>query len=414
MHKPPPPLPELNPTTKHDRIVSLDVVRGFALLGIFLMNIEGMAGTIIGTASGIDARWAGIDRLVDALIYFFVQGKFYTLFSLLFGVGFAIFLERAQASGRGGGALFARRMLVLAGFGMVHALLIWSGDVLLSYALVGFALLLFATAPVKWLWRLGIGLYLTMPAMLLAIAGVMGIAGEKGAGIIGSLDEQLRGMDEAQRAAYGHGSYLAATMQRTFDTFMTLGNLVTFGLLLLGIFLVGVALVRMGAIRDTGAHAPLFKRLLALGMAVGLPLMLLSILASPQVGNPMVPNQALASALLMLAQLPMSLAYLAAIMLAMGTAIGKRSLSWLAPVGRMALTNYLLQSLVATWIFYGYGLGWFEQLPRAWQPLFVLTVFAAQVAFSHWWLSRFRFGPAEWLWRTLTYGRLPPLRLATA
>ena len=108
----------------------------------------------------------------------------------------------------------------------------------------------------------------------------------------------------------------------------------------------------------------------------------------------------------------MALGYLAWIVRALQQEALARALRWLAPAGRMALTNYLLQSLVMTWIFCGYGLGYFERMPRAWQPLLVVAFFMLQVAASHWWLSRFRFGPVEWLWRWFTYGARPPLRIA--
>ncbi|MEG3050589.1 MAG: DUF418 domain-containing protein, partial [Thermomonas sp.] len=110
------------------------------------------------------------------------------------------------------------------------------------------------------------------------------------------------------------------------------------------------------------------------------------------------------------ANLLMMLGYMSAIVLAMQLPAWAARLRWFAPAGRMALTNYLLQSLVCTLVFYGYGLGYFERLPRAWQPLFVVALFALQVVFSRWWLARHRFGPMEWLWRWMTYGSRPPMR----
>ena len=123
---------------------------------------------------------------------------------------------------------------------------------------------------------------------------------------------------------------------------------------------------------------------------------------------------AAAQAAAQVANLLLMLAYLSAIVLAMQQPAWARRLRWLAPAGRMALTNYLLQSVVCTLVFYGYGLGYFERLPRAWQPLFVLALFALQVVFSHWWLARYRLGPMEWLWRWMTYGSRPAMRLQPA
>ena len=114
------------------------------------------------------------------------------------------------------------------------------------------------------------------------------------------------------------------------------------------------------------------------------------------------------------ANLLLMLGYMSVIVLAMQQPAWAQRLRFLAPAGRMALTNYLMQSVVCTLVFYGYGLGYFEQLPRAWQPLFVLAVFSLQLVFSRWWLSRYRHGPMEWLWRTLTYAKRPAMRLDAA
>lgn len=388
----------------------MDVLRGLALLGIFLMNIEGMAAPMMQSMTGIDPRWQGLDRMADALVYVFVQGKFYTLFSLLFGMGFALFLQRARAAGYGA-RLFARRLVVLLGIGLVHALLIWSGDILVSYAVAGFALLLFANTSPKALWRWGIGLFLLMPAMLLAMSAVTALAGDAMHSERESFEAMLMQLDADHRSAYGAGTYWQATAQRMAD-FQTdvLENVLWFVPTLLGIFLMGAAIQRMGVLADVPQHTRLLRRWLYLALPLGLGLMLASVWVSPVSLNVLVPEQALAQALLMLAQLPMALSYLAAVVLLMQHR--QRVLGWLAPVGRMALTNYLLQSVIATLLFYGYGLGWYEQVSRVAQVGLVLLVFAGQVVLSHWWMRRFAYGPAEWLWRWGTYGRMPVMRVS--
>lgn len=408
----PPPLVPSAPTSARQRIVSMDVLRGFALLGIFLMNIEAMSGPLGEAMSGIGTQWQGVDRIADALIYIFVQGKFYTLFSLLFGMGFVLFMDRARAAGRGGW-LFVRRLAVLLAFGVLHGVFIWAGDILSAYALVGVALLLFANVSVRWLWWIGLGLFVLMPGFLLVMAAGMAMLGDAGQSLAASTAHMLQEMDEAQRLAYGSGSYLQAMARRGFDFAMSVGNLLSFGVLLLGIFVIGAALQRGGVTAEPGRHRRLLQGLLWIGLPLGLLLMLVSVWVSPQSGNPMVPAQAAAMGLLMLAQLPMALGYMAAVLLAMDSVAGRRALGWLAPVGRMALSNYLLQSIIATTVFYGYGLGWFDQVGRVQQVLFVLLVFAGQVLLSHLWLARFRYGPAEWLWRWATYGSRPPLRHAS-
>ena len=158
---------------------TLDVVRGFALLGIFLMNIEGMVGPVAASGTGLDPSLAGIDRWADAAIYLLVQGKFYTLFSLLFGMGFAVMSQRAERAGRSFASLYWRRSLALLGIGVVHALLIWSGDILVTYALLSLFLLAFREVPQRWLPWLALICFLGPLALML------------GLGLLGSLMHQL-------------------------------------------------------------------------------------------------------------------------------------------------------------------------------------------------------------------------------
>ncbi|MCK7593420.1 DUF418 domain-containing protein [Pseudomarimonas salicorniae] len=408
----------LVPTRSADRALQLDVLRGFALIGILLMNIEGFVGPLNISLLGLNPELSGADRWVDALIYVLVQGKFYTLFSLLFGAGFALILQRAEARGSGGGWLYLRRLLVLLGIGLVHALWIWAGDILVSYALTGMLLLLFfrrtpASRAPKW----GIALYLVPSALFLLLSCFAWLASFDPA----SAEAFAQGSAEAradfaevvaaQRAAYGpEGSFAAATAQRISDTGDFLGYFMFFGPQVLGMFLIGVGLIRSGALLEPADHLPLFRNLRLYGFLLGLPAAILSFWQVPTMDWGRMDFEATgAAALMAVASLLLCLAYLSSIVLALQQPVWRERLAVLAPAGQMALTNYLMQSLICVGLFYGYGLGYFEQLPRAWQPLFVLALFAAQVALSHWWLARFRFGPAEWLWRTLTYLRWQPM-----
>ncbi|MES2859013.1 MAG: DUF418 domain-containing protein [Pseudomonadota bacterium] len=410
----------MTPVGPRERIEVMDVLRGFALLGILLMNIEAFVGPVMEALGGVNPRFTGADRWVDAAIYVLVQGKFVTLFSLLFGMGFALMLERADASGGHGSALYARRLLVLLGIGLVHALLVWSGDILVSYALFGFILLLlFRRVPLSRLPKWGVALYL-LPvlatwAWALAVAAAQQDpqAAEEMRKGMAEQGAQWAAMGEAERQAFGAGSYLEAVVQRAADTGAQLSFMIIGGWMFLAMFLFGSWFVRSGVIRNPALHLPLFRRLRNVGLGVGLPLMAWSSWRHPTMSlSQMDFGIALAQSAALLANLLMCLAYMSLIVLAMQQPAWARRLRWLAPAGRMALTNYLLQSVVCTAIFYGYGLGFFERLPRAWQPVFVVALFALQVAFSHWWLSRFRHGPMEWLWRWGTYLQRPPMRLA--
>lgn len=163
----------LRPVAASERIETMDVLRGFALVGILLMNIEGMAGPLFASFSGLDPALTDADRVADALIYIFVQGKFYTLFSLLFGMGFAVMSSRAEARGQPFAGVYWRRSLVLLVIGAIHGLLIWSGDILLMYALLSFLLLAFRNVSTRWLpWLAGLA-YVASSGMMMLI-GLLG------------------------------------------------------------------------------------------------------------------------------------------------------------------------------------------------------------------------------------------------
>ena len=219
-------------------------------------------------------------------------------------------------------------------------------------------------------------------------------------------------MIEAQRQAFGQGSYLQATVQRVLDLGFALMGLMIVGPLVFAMFLLGSWFVKSGAIADPLAHAKLFRMLRVWALLLGLAMVVVSFALQPTLDQSQIDLRfAMAFCLSMAGSALMCLGYMAWIVLGMQSPALAPKLSVVAPAGRMALTNYLFQSVLGTLVFYGYGLGYFEQLSRAWQMPFVLAVFTAQVLFSHFWLQRFRFGPMEWLWRSMTYAAPQPMRL---
>jgi len=399
--------PSLQPVAPAERIVLLDVLRGFALLGILLMNIEGFAGPLNAALTGVDPALSGANRAADALVYFFVQGKFYTLFSLLFGMGFAVMSGRAELARRPFVPMYLRRGGGLLVIGLAHALLLWSGDILVSYALLSLLLLAFAEAPTRWLPGIAVIVYLVASGWVL-LFGLMGTLAQHDPGWqqeMARIGADWQQSVEAQRQAYGHGSYLQATAQRVADLGESLRGLLVNGPTMLGMFLLGAWFLRSGVIAAPERHARLFAALRWGALPLGLAAMAASYAIAPWMDPARLDlTSSLAWALASLANLLMCLGYLGWV-----TRLAP-ALRWLAPAGRMALSNYLLQSLVCTLLFYGYGFGAFEQLSRAWQVPFALALFGVQVLASRWWLQVFRFGPVEWLWRGFTYLRLPPLR----
>ncbi len=396
------PATTFQPVAPTERIATLDVLRGLALLGILLMNMEAFNGPLDLSFTGIDPHWQGLDRWADAFVYVFVQGKFFTLFSLLFGAGFAVMAQRAETAGRDFTRFYLRRSTGLLVIGLVHALLLWSGDILVSYALLSFMLLAFREAPRNWLPALGAVVYLAAPLMMLLLGALVSVLPDAS---MAAQAEAAHASIEAQRQAYGHGGYMQATAQRLRDFGTALGGLLLVGPQVLGMFLIGAWFTRSDAMARPDEHARLFAVLRWGTLPLGLALMLASVWWQPYVAPGRFDmRMAAVFAMNAVAGLLMCLGYLA-----WGVRCSQ-CLQWLAPAGRIALSNYLLQSLLCTLLFHGYGLGLFEQMGRAWQVVFAIVLFAAQVVASQLWLKHFRFGPLEWLWRAFTYMQWPPLR----
>jgi len=243
------------PIAPDERIATLDVLRGLALLGILLMNMEAFVGPLDLSTSGIDPHWRGVDRWADAFVYIFVQGKFFTLFSLLFGAGFAVMAQRAEVAGRDFTRFYLRRSLGLLGIGLVHALLLWSGDILVAYALLSFLLLAFRDAPRAWLPAMGVLAYLAAVGLMLLLGALMLLVP---ADTTAAQAAHAQAAIEAQRQAYGHGTYGQAVLQRLRDFGASLGALLVVGPQVLGMFLIGSWFARSGAIADPEAHRRLF------------------------------------------------------------------------------------------------------------------------------------------------------------
>lgn len=403
------PIPvALTPTSAAERLRALDVLRGFALLGIALMNVEFFTRPMSDAGAGIEAGLLLVDWLADAFAYVFVQGKFWTLFSLLFGMGFAVMATRAEGSERAFVPLYLRRSLALMLIGFLHGWLVWSGDVLFAYSLGALALLALRQLPLTATWMLGALLYMGV-AGLLVLGGAVTALGIEDPGA----DKATDALRSAEIAAYSVGSYAQACAVRLRFFVSQLGGYIALLPMVLGMFLIGTWLVRSGAIRDPDSHPLLYRRLLWIGGPIGLLLVGASLALSTDPVHPGTPLRAVdmfSMALHLLGSPLLALAYLSVIVRALQR--GPGLLDLFAPAGRMALTNYLMQSVIGTLLFYGYGLGLWGEVGRAAQLLGVCVVVAAQVALSHAWLARYRFGPAEWLWRAVTYLQWPRMRRA--
>lgn len=396
----------------NERHLALDVLRGFALFGILLVNFEWFTRALPEIVLGPEADHTGLDRAADLVITTLATGKFYAIFSMLFGAGFALMLERASALGARFWGTYLRRLTLLAVIGALHITLVWAGDILLTYALVGFIMvLLFQNTPVSRLWKWSLAMVLA-PLLLSVLAGLaVGFAQMDPTAAAALASEMARGRSEldaaieASRNAYAAGSFTEVIAQRWSDWSFGAAHFLFWVPPILGYFLLGRWLLTTGRLTDAGAHAVWFARMRMVGIGLGLPLSAVGswLMLGENTMMP-TPRLALASALFSVGALLLSLGWVSYVV------PSARALAWLAPAGQMALSNYLLQSLVWTFVFYGYGLCLWDRIPRSTHALFVIGFFALQIPLSRWWLSRFRFGPVEWLWRFATYGEAPPMR----
>ena len=369
--------PTLAPVAPKRRITALDSLRGFALLGVLVVNVYQAYSTVLSPA---DAQVVKYIRVLG-------EGTFYPIFSLLFGLGFALQLAKGEAAL----PVFRRRLGFLLLFGLIHGVFIWDGDILASYAVVGFLL------PLIYRWS-------RWQLVILAVIGWVS------AFLLLSpfIDDAFDQLDHTE--LYATGTYWAATRLRAIDFGINfIGGLLLFSGLLVALFLLGYMVGRRGVADAMGNRRWLWGVLLV-SSSVALPL-LFAYNQDIGLGIP----QAWWFVIEYLVASPfLGFAYLAGLSLFMLIPLGAAVMSPFSYVGRMALSNYLGQSVVCTLIFYGYGLGLLGELGAQTTLFISLTLFAGQMVFSYLWLRMFRYGPMEWLWRSLTYGQSQPIRPTTS
>ena len=398
------------PVAEAGRIDSLDVLRGVAVLGILVLNVQAFA---MPWAAYFNPTAYG--DLEGANLYVWVAGrmladqKFMTIFSMLFGASIVLMMDRAEGQGDARRVHY-RRMGWLLVIGLVHAHLLWSGDILFLYAVCGMLVYPLRRQPPGRLLVLGVA--------LLAIASAYSV----GTGLsLPYWTQEARSvftqevwqptpeMIEAELAAY-RGGWLVQQPVRSagaleFETFA----LITWGLWRAGgLMLIGMALFRRGVF-SAECSPRFYAALIAVAVAIGLPLVGYGIATDFARGWP-VWSFFIGAQFNYWPSIVVSLGYVGVVMLACRTSALRALTRPLAAVGRTALTNYLLQTILCTALFYGHGLGWFGFVDRMWQVGVVVAVWTVQLVASPLWLRRYRFGPAEWAWRSLTYGVRLPLR----
>jgi uncharacterized protein len=394
------------PVPLGERIEVLDAIRGCALLGIFIMNVPAFNTSLFSGFGGTEwPRWwdVGTETVRDVIF----SGKFNSMFSMLFAVGFTIQLERLQARAPDQATqIYVRRLFWLFVFGVIHACVFWAGDVLHMYALLGVLLLLLRRLPDRVIAAL-IVLCLLYPTIMGTIALTVATPEDT------SAIELTQGAIAADNAAFGHGNFFDTARRSTgsmitFYTHPQSTGIFRFYVQFLTTVLIGLLLGRHRFFQNVRSHLPFVRRVqwwaLGIGLVSGIGFMAWRDLAA----NPWQPSvgRLLAATGYVVCRVKIMIFYVATIIRAVCIERWRQRIAPITLTGRMPLTNYLLQTLIAVTLFYHWGFNLWNKVGPALDLVIAIAIFfVIQVPLSRWWLSRFQVGPMEYLWRVLTYGR---------
>ncbi|MEU7728122.1 DUF418 domain-containing protein [Streptomyces sp. NPDC040724] len=378
----------------------MDALRGFALMGILLVNALMMAGPY-GLGGVTDPGASAFDRTVEGVVQTFAVGKFYLMFSFLFGYSFTLQLASAERAGTSAVPRLLRRSLGLLVLGVLHAVLLYTGDILTTYAVLGLILIAARNCTPGAALRAARILYGCLSALLLLVgAGTLLMSDAETAEADAELAE---GLPELIAGYRGDASSVVRTnIGELPDQFLAALLLSGF---VMAAFLIGLHCGKRRLLADTGHHLVQMRRILLVGAAVGLPG---SLFAALTVSGLLGPRWSTFSQMVGVVAAPgLTAAYICGMLLLMRTARGARIAAVFAPAGRMALTNYLSQSLIMALVFTGYGLALYDRLSPAVVVLGALLLYAGQLVLSTWLTARYRYAPVEWLLRTITLARPP-------
>ncbi|OZI44429.1 hypothetical protein CEK29_06765 [Bordetella genomosp. 5] len=394
----------LLPDPTASRLTHLDALRGFALFGILLVNINVFASTYYGYAVADPNFDRPLDGTVLWTVAWLFETKFYLLFSFLFGYSFSLQLDSAARAGVAPVSRLLRRFGVLVLLGLIHAFLFYHGDILVTYGVL--ALILLACRDMAPARALNAALFVITLASLgwLLLGGLATLDPQAMQPPAISYDGPLAAA-EAYRGTIG--STIAQHARELIETAWFMVLLVQ-GPYVLAMFLAGLALGRRGALVAPWQS----PRTLGLLVALCLPAGLAGAAVYASSGLPQVPEAytVIGLAIGLFTAPLLSLSYAGVFFLVWRTAIGPRLLGWLAPMGRMALSNYLMQSVVCAFVFTAWGLRLVGTVSPLQTVLIALAIFAAQAPWSAWWLRHHEYGPVEWLLRAATYARRPVWR----
>lgn len=406
------------PVKPGERIETLDMLRGFALLLIPIANVVVFSGCIYMSSEQAQELWtASADRVVEFLRLVFVENKGLSLFSLLFGVGFGLQLRRARKRGTDLIPRYLRRLSILLVIGLAHSFLLWGGDILVPYAVLGFVLTLFYRASDRAILGWAIGVYL-LPIPLYGAMMLLGMPEpySVASGLVGDpalFSKWMQGFSSGGLLGVIQGN--AAFLVMWWAMFAV--NL--FWPDVLGLFLLGLYIGRWRLFRrieHEGERPPFLqpKWIWGAGLVGVAGNVAFAVFSLQGVYYPPSWLGWLQTTVQYLTTPFLLFFFVGGMALLFQRPAWQKRLRVLAAVGRMSLTNYILQSLLFVLIFYDVGFGLFMQVGYAVAVGIGGAVYLLQIGFSRWWVARFRYGPVEWLWRRLTYGTPIPLRPAAS
>ena len=392
------------PIGPKERIEILDIIRGVALLGVLIANMLAFKAPMFNYTPPLSSIVATTDSLAAWFIKLFVEGKFYTIFSFLFGLGFYIFMERAAEKTEDITFLFRRRLLILLCIGLVHLVLLWTGDVLLTYALAGFILVK------KWKMELpklkkSIIAYLILATFILGIIYLLNGLFLKGVDYNYYIQDKLY-QREMIISFFQKASFFELLKYRlSREVISALINNLFVIPNVMALFLMGLYVGKSQIHKNLYQHILIIKKVWRLTLLFGscLTVILFLLMKLEETSN-LIAILALKEIIKYYAGIIVCFFYITSMILIGGNQRGLKLIKPFAYVGRMALTNYLLQTITCVILFYGYGFGYFGSVGYGKGFIISIAIFIMQIIFSRMWLSNYTYGPMEWLWRRLTYG----------
>jgi len=400
-----------SPLAKKERITSVDFLRGIAIFGILVVNMPLMYQPITKMMLGPDTDLSIINYLSISFIKFFFEGKFYVIFSLLFGFGFSIFMNKSEDTNKPITAVYLRRLTVLLIFGILHVIFLWAGDILVFYSLFGFVLILFRNSTVKKIKTWAIVMFLIpsvftfiIYSLLYLISSIPEVQQATNEGIQNNLIV-LKDFYYDALQTYQNGTFVDLIKIRLKEYKSLLPAIIFFYPVVLSMFLIGFYIEKKKIIQNLQNNIKSLKKLLLWILPIGLIANCL-FLYSYWNSTPSIPSfwSFIQTSMHTISGLFIGLSYSIIILLVLNK-LRKPTLFTLSvsAVGRMALTNYITHSIIAVLLFYSIGFGLIGKI-EIWQGLIItFSIYFSQLILSYYWLKIYKYGPLEWLWRSITY-----------